>query len=120
MKYWFAAIIACFMGMMWAGSFLAYNRAYQLIGPLHPSIQYLWKLATSTPFIPGLAISLVVSLLRMWLFGQVGTQRTWFLEPVILTMATFVVMYGLKEHVKPTQWLGAAIVLCGMLLVMRK
>ena len=120
MNYWLAGIVASFMGVMWAGSFLAYTRAYQLIGPLQPSIEYLWKLASSTPFIPGLAISFIVSLLRMWLFGQVGAQRTWFLEPVILTMATFVVIYGLKEHVKPTQWLGAAIVLAGMLLVLRK
>ena len=120
MRPWLSAFCASGMGLLWAGSFLAYAKAFHLIGPLKLTPDYFWKLAWTTPFILGLALALIASLLRMWLFGQVGAQRTWFLEPVILVSGTLVVVAVLRESMKSSQWLGAAAVTIGMFLLLRR
>ena len=120
MKPWLSALCASGMGLLWAGSFLAYAYAFKLIGPLRLAPDYFWKLAWATPFILGLVLSLGVSFLRMWLFGQVGAQRTWFLEPVINLVGTLVIVSVLREGMKGTQWAGAAAVTLGMFLLMRR
>ena len=114
------ALIASMMGLLWAGSFLAFTKAFHLLGSPTVSLPYWWKLALTTPFIPGLALAFAASVLRMWLFGQVGAQRTWFLEPVALMVSTLVILSVLREEMKPGQWLGVLAVTLGMLLLLRK
>jgi len=120
MKPWLAALCASGMGLLWAGSFLAYTYAFKWIGPLRLAPDYFWKLVWATPFVPGLCLSLGVSILRMWLFGQLGAQRTWFLEPVINLVGTLVIVSVLREGMKPAQWAGAVAVTLGMFLLVRK
>ena len=120
MKPWLAALCASGMGLLWAGSFLAYAYAFKAIGALQLTPTYFWKLAWSTPFIPGLVLSLGVSFLRMWLFGQVGPQRTWFLEPVINVAGTLVEIGVLRESMRGSQWAGAIAVTAGMFLLVRR
>lgn len=117
---WLPPIIAISMGLLWAGSFMAYTLAFRWIGPLQLTPRYLIELAFLTPFIPGLVLSLVVSLLRMWLFGFLGPQRTWFLEPVIFAAGSVAVVGMLREGLRYHQWVGVGLVLSGMLLIVRK
>ena len=117
---WLAPALAFGMGLLWAGSFLLYTVAFQKLGMLQLNPNYLFRLAFGTPFMAGLLLSLAISLLRMWLFGIVGAQRTWFLEPVINLGATLVVVAVLREGMKPSQWLGASLIMSGMFFLVRK
>ena len=117
---WAAPLLAGFMGILWAGSFLAYTMAFRRFGALQFTPGYLLGLATFWPFLGGLALSLFVSLLRMWVFGLVGPQRTWFLEPVINLSATILVVVVLREALKPAQWFGAGLITMGLFLLVRK
>lgn len=120
MNYWLASSIAAMMGILWAGSFLAYAKAFHMIGSPAITLPYFAKLALTTPFVAGLVLGGIATLLRMWLFGQVGAQRTWFMEPVIFMVSTLVVVSILREGMKPPQWIGALVVTLGMFLLLRK
>lgn len=120
MNPWLAPIVVVAWGLLWGGAFLSYTKAFHLVGPPIFSLPYLSRLAFTTPFFPGLGLALIASFLRMWFFGQVGPQRTWFLEPVAFMVSTLVVVSVLREGMRPIQWLGAVGVTLGMFLLLRK
>lgn len=120
MNPWYVPPLTVAWGCIWAGAFLIYTKSFHLIGSPTLSMSYFIKLAFSTPFLFGLCLAVAGSFLRMWLFGQLGPQRTWFLEPVAFMVSSLILVSVLREGMRPIQWVGALGVILGMFLLLKK
>jgi drug/metabolite transporter (DMT)-like permease len=120
MNFWLIPSLCIAWGILWAMAFLSYTKAFHLVGSPTLSLSYFFRLAFTTPFFLGLGLAVLGSFLRMWLFGQLGPQRTWFLEPVAFMVSSLVLVSVLREGMRPIQWVGALGVTLGMFLLLRK
>jgi len=113
---WGALVLSLLTGVLNTGAFLSYVMAYHKGGSPALEVAYALRLVWQPWLVIGFLLSLSAIIIRMWVFAEIGGQRTWFVSSFGVLVNTAMVAMVLKDTMAPVQWLGGGLIMVGSVL----